>query len=181
MPNMIARSLLCSFLAGLFIAGCAPVASPEPTLSPLVVSSPLATPSAVSTAAAGGAAPSEPAPLEMPAPKPGNASLTGTLYTYTGNAPIPGTGFYLIPVTGNDEEQGSLIAPQGNPEAIRGQSDSQGRFAFDNVPPGRYQLVVWAPYQWIVAVESPTVDAPLVIVLEPGQQSALGRVNVPWP
>jgi hypothetical protein len=64
---------------------------------------------------------------------------------------------------------------------VSGQSDNQGRIVLNNIPPGRYYLAVWAPYNWILAVESASDSTPRLIVLEPDQRVNLGVIYLSWP
>jgi hypothetical protein len=122
-------------------------------------------------------------PSEIPAPEDGKASIGGILYTFAGHAPIPNTVFYLTPAKKDETNRppSVLTAPRKEEGDIQGKSDSKGRITLNNVPPGKYYLAVWAPYDWILAVETPTKQIPRLITLEPGQRKDLGIVNVAWP
>jgi hypothetical protein len=128
-------------------------------------------------------APTTPA-IEVPPPREsGLASLGGTLVTIYGDGPIPGTVFYLTrAIDDNGARPPSVLsgyhADRGD---VRGTSGDHGELVLDAVPPGRYYLAVWAPYNWILAVESETDDTPRLIEVEAGQRLDLGRVDVPWP
>lgn len=118
---------------------------------------------------------------DPPIPQPGKASISGLLYSFTGAGPIPGTLYYLTPA----KEQGSppviLVGPREDEGDIRGVSGDQGQIVLNNIPPGSYYLVVWAPYNWILAVESELNMTPRLITLKPNQRLNLGIVYVPWP
>ncbi len=121
-------------------------------------------------------------PVKIPTPEQGKASVGGTLFTFSGHAPIPGTIFYLIPSEGASNGPPRVLSgPNAEHGDIQGQSDSSGHFAIGDIAPGSYYLAVWAPYDWILAVESPSDQTPRLITLEPNQCSDLGRVDVAWP
>ncbi len=115
-----------------------------------------------------------------PIPESGKASISGLLYSITGDGPIPGTLYYLTPATEQGKPPNILVGPRNGVE-IRGLSDERGRVVLNNIPPGRYYLVVWAPYNWILAVESEVNMTPRLIVLGPDQRVNLGIICLPWP
>ena len=173
-------SLLSLLALGMTMAGCLPPV-PRAMESPLAAQSPIATLTLASSPAAvsGGTLAGTPSAVQAPVPDPGKASLTGVLYTYTGHAPIPDTTFYLMLMREGDERM--LVTPREEEGDIRGRSDLDGKFVLNNVPPGKYSLFVWAPYQLIEAVKSASDTTPLTIALEGDQRLALGNVNVSWP
>lgn len=127
------------------------------------------------------AAPQPPTP---PSPQPGKASVSGILYTFTGNAPIPGTIFYLTPA--KEEDNGPrppmvLVGPHEDQGDYRGTSGPHGEFTINDIEPGNYYLAVWAPYTWVLAINSPSDFTPRLIQLSPNDQINLGLVYVSWP
>ena len=114
-------------------------------------------------------------------PQPGYSSICGILQsTYMDPPFIPKTAFYLtrasevgLPaiITGPNIEMGD----------IQGVSDESGKILLNNVPPGNYYILVWAPYNWIIAVQSPEDLTPRLFALEPDRQHVLGIIYVPWP
>lgn len=168
------RAVACALMLSITASAC--TSAPEASLSP--AESPLTTP--LSEAGAEASLESSPQPLE---PEAGKAALSGVLYTFTGNGPIPGTVFYLTPALGEEEPRPPLVLTGPHAEAgeIAGVSDTRGRFALNNIPPGNYYLVVWAPYNWILATKSDTDMDPLLITLEPDQRLDLGLVFLSWP
>ncbi|MGD2177009.1 MAG: hypothetical protein PVG71_04225 [Anaerolineae bacterium] len=64
---------------------------------------------------------------------------------------------------------------------MRGESGPQGQVALNQIPPGSYYLAVWAPYAWILAVESEDDQTPRLITLDPDQRQDLGMIYVAWP
>jgi hypothetical protein len=123
-------------------------------------------------------------PLQIeypPAPEPGKASISGVLYTFTGKGPIPQTAFYLVPALGESSPYPPLILLGPRSEDPQGRSDIRGRIVVNNIQPGTYYLAVWAPYGWILAVQSETESSFLVLNLKPNQRLNLGIIYVPWP
>jgi len=173
---------LCLLVAGGVTTACSsppsPTESPPPTQSsPLQVQSPIA------TLASGAATLPVEVPSEAPVPEEGQASISGVLYTFSGRGPIPETIFYLTPARGetNQEPPYFFIGPREEAGDVQGMSDGRGQIALNNVPPGNYYLVVWAPYNWIMAVESDTDSTPRLITLEPNQRETLGTIYLAWP
>jgi hypothetical protein len=122
-------------------------------------------------------------PSDAPAPDPGLASLSGALYSYTIHTVISGTMFYLTPAGGDNRD--AMPAFLAGPDAARGDitglSDAYGNFAFTNIPPGSYFLIVSAPYNWCPAEIGPEDPAARLIRVQAGDRLALGVVYVSWP
>jgi len=123
------------------------------------------------------------APVDAPQPQTGKASLSGTVFSFTSYMVIPETTAYLSPALGDNKEFPPLLTGP-NPAAgdIQGRTDSQGQLWLDNILPGDYYLVVWAPYSWTPVVDTST-DAytPLLFTFEADQAYPLGVLQVSWP
>jgi len=119
------------------------------------------------------------------APATGRAAISGVLYTSRGNGPVPGTVFYLTPAQEGAEDSADLVLVLTGPNLdhgdVRGQSGSHGEFVVNNISPGSYYLVVWAPYGWIPVPVSEQGKRPRLITLAPNETKELGRVTLPWP
>lgn len=168
---------LCFLLiGGGILSACSSPSSTEspvstPTLS-LQAHSPVATPSSAPVAA----------PSEIPKPEEGKASVGGVLYTFSGHGPIPETIFYLTPAQGEaDQPPRVLVGPREEKGDIQGKSNAEGQITLNNVPAGNYYLAVWAPYNWLLAVESAEDQMPRLIELGPNESKNLGVINVAWP
>jgi hypothetical protein len=110
------------------------------------------------------------------------ASLRGQLYTIVGQGPIPGTAFYLTPAKGEDKLPPNVLSGANMSEGdVSGTSDDAGWFSLSNVPAGDYYLVIWAPYNWLLAVESESDLTPRLITVEAGQQLDLDVLLAEWP
>jgi hypothetical protein len=161
----------------LVVAACTPILpTPEPTQSvlptPAAVQSPLVTPAAATV------------PAE-PTPQHGTAAVKGALLTSKGFSSIPGTQFYLKPV-GTEGQSGEpwtlvLVGPETDKGDIVGQSGSQGEFFINDVPPGKYYLIVWAPYNWIPIETDTDGQRPQEFELKAGEIADLGSLVLSWP
>jgi hypothetical protein len=174
------RSLLVCIFLGLILTGC--------------TSSRTSTPAGVDPYPAAGdslgpAAGSEKTlltpmpPADAPDPVGGMASVSGALYSYTIGKVISDTMFYLTPAQGENRDAmpAFLAGPDPARGDITGRSDVYGNFAFNNIPPGSYFLVVSAPYNWCPAETAPDNPAARLIRLQAGDRLALGVVYVSWP
>lgn len=113
-------------------------------------------------------------------PRPGRSAICGMLQSIYTKTPIPKTAFYLMRVT-ETTLPAILTGPDKKRGDILGVSDAQGMVFIDDIPPGYYYILVWAPYNWLLAVKSPEDLTPRLIVLEPDKQYMLGIIYVPWP
>jgi hypothetical protein len=121
--------------------------------------------------------------LEPPEPDPGKASVSGILHSFCAGRRIPGTVFYLTPASDQTapEPPTLLLGPRPEEGDIRGVSGDAGEVTLGNVPPGRYYLAVWAPYKWVLVVQSEGSETPRVIELRAGEQKSLGLLQLCWP
>jgi hypothetical protein len=161
--------------------------SPRQQPTQLAPVSPIATPAAPVSPIATPAAPVSPiatpaAPAITVVPEKGKAALSGLLYSLNFQRTIPETAFYLIPAEADKQPPEVLFGPRPEKGDIRGFSDAEGRFLLNNIPPGDYFMAVWAPLNWILAVEGASADSnPRLISLSPDESKTLGTINVPWP
>ncbi len=120
--------------------------------------------------------------LPLPASEAGKATVGGEIFTYTGNGPVPGTYFYLYHLQDSATElpavMGSARPEQGD---ISGKTDEQGRFLLNNVLPGDYFLVIWAPLNWLVIPQSRSEDSPRVFSIKADERVDLGKLELAWP
>jgi hypothetical protein len=123
------------------------------------------------------------APANAPFPEEGKASISGALFSFTIHRIIPETTFYLTPGIGKESKNMPvvLIGPDTEHGDIRGFTDSLGKFEMNNISPGNYYLIVWAPYNWEPAVGPDEEHKPFLIELKAGDREALGVLYVSWP
>ncbi len=122
-------------------------------------------------------------PTNPPPPESGKASISGTVFSYTINRLVPGTLFYLTPAAGSDHRSvpAIIIGPDEGKGDIRGTTDGKGQFVLNKVPPGNYYLVLWAPYDWVLAENSKEDNSPRLFELAANEKQQLGMVYAPWP
>jgi hypothetical protein len=119
-----------------------------------------------------------------PPPQEGMASVSAVLYSYSINQAIFGTFAYLTPadvVDGTPVPPSVYFGPQPENGDIGMETNAQGQFVVDNVPPGDYYLAVWTVYDWPAAFTSPDDAIPVRISVEAGDRLDLGLLYVEWP
>ena len=120
--------------------------------------------------------------LPLPEPESGKAAVSGEIFSYTGNGPVPGTSLYLYALRDGAAEApavlGSARPEQGD---VSGKTDEQGRFTLNNVSPGDYYLAIWAPLTWLVIPQSRSDETPRVISVKADERVDLGRLELAWP
>lgn len=123
------------------------------------------------------------APSDAPAPQSDKAAISGILFSYTIRQTIPETAFYLTPAVGPDQNEmpPMLIGPRPEIGDISGRSANDGQIAMNDIPAGNYFLVVWAPYNWVIAQVSDADNAPLLLELSANQALPLGVIFLSWP
>jgi hypothetical protein len=123
------------------------------------------------------------APQEAPVPDPGKASISGVLYSHTINQVVVGTGFYLLPAVGPEKKDvpSIIVAPDPSKGDIISYSDNNGDISINDIPPGNYYLVVWAPMNWSIAQTSEQDTTPRLLELNAGSRVPLGVIYISWP
>lgn len=205
--HQLPRYLLLIVCFCLVLAGCSSdEPTPEPTVAapaPTATTAPAATPTA--------AQPESPLAPESPLPTPAPASDAGaeTVAQIPAGEPVnPQTSATTGAVTGrifiNNEkgfravtgilvglaevikgEDGLEKAAGYDPAtAPRGELRADGAFVLDNVPPGRYGIILDAVTTSLLAKEAANPDNSLVITVEAGQVTDLGDLvyaSIPLP
>lgn len=122
-------------------------------------------------------------PVSAPDPESGKASISGALFSYTQKIRLAGTIVYLTPATGDQKDQMPpiLIGPHAEKGDYAFKTDEKGNFELNNVPPGRYFMIVQAPLTWDEVQVSETDIKPFLIDLKADQKNALGVLIVSWP
>lgn len=116
-----------------------------------------------------------------PASCPGKGSLQGNLYSFYMKHNVPETMFYATAVQQEGAPTVILVGPQLEKGDIQSTSDSNADVRLNCVPPRNYYLVVWAPYSWDPAVNSPTDQSLLEISVRANQVTQLGTIYLAWP
>ena len=120
---------------------------------------------------------------DIHAPESGKGAIGGVLYSFTINILLTDTNYYLTPSVGDDENKlfPILVGPIEENGDISGITDVNGYINLTNINPGNYFLIVEAPYNWSVAVNSPTDQEPYLIQVSENEKKALGILYVSWP
>jgi hypothetical protein len=124
-----------------------------------------------------------PTPSDAPQPEKGKASISGTLFSFTSLQVLPQVLFYLTPAQGENHDTPPVLVTGPQPEKgdISANSDANGQFQLNNIPPGNYFMFVWSAYNWPMAEVSPTETNPRLITLTADQKAVLGVVYFSWP
>lgn len=174
MRHSIVRLLLVLFVATQF--GCSQRVAPEtPVESPLSTVSPLATP----TSAYGQTSYNTPTPIA--APSSGKGAITGRFVDFESGEPAARMLIYLgelSPVSLEGEETHIVsMNPDSSPTT---ETDEQGCFAFQDVEPDTYAIVMWTPRNsWVVS--NPDTDKDILITVEANEITALGEIETDLP
>ena len=111
-------------------------------------------------------------------PAPGTATVVGILKIEHTDQPMAGVELYLALHIGVDENTPIYsLEPSSAPHAV---VENNGRFVFKDVPPGRYSIVVWNPFNSFL-VRDPKTGLELVIDVRPNQIYDLGILFEPLP
>lgn len=169
----------------LAVGACSPaLPNPQPTQSIV----PTAAPSAVPAPAIQESALATPVAASVPVeatPVPGKAAIKGELVTDKGFGPIAGTQFYLKPASEEAKAEGPwtlvLVGPETDKGDVVGQSGPRGEFFLNDIAPGNYYLIVWAPLNWIPIETEGEVTGPREFELKPDEIADLGRLVLSWP
>jgi hypothetical protein len=145
----------------LIVVGCKPNAQNSPLNSPL---QPFSTPM--------------PMPVQLPRPAPGTGVIGGVLKIEHTDQPMVGVDLYLARNIGVTKDTPIYnLEPDSAPHAITG---DDGRFVFKDVPPGRYAIVIWNPFNSFLA-RDPATGLEMVIDVEPDQVYDIGTLFEPHP
>lgn len=119
---------------------------------------------------------------EAKSPSEGKTSFSGVLYSYSLKQLIPNTLFYLSPAIGEENSFPPIMAGP-NPEQgdINGFTDEKGVIILNDIEPGNYYLIVWAPNNWGFAVINTEDEEPLMLELTGGTAHNYGVLMVQWP
>ena len=155
------------------ISSCRSGAAPSSTVT---LQAAIATPSSPASATESVAA-----PTSIPRPSQDEGAITGRLVDHISGAPAREMVIYLgqlSPVTiGGSDSHLITVLPSSSP---RSATDEQGYFAFGDIEPGTYAMIVWSPVNsWVVS--DPETGLDILVTVERGAITDLGRVLVDLP
>jgi len=151
--------LLLILFASLIIARC----TSSPQISPL--ESPLQSDNT-------------PTPQQLLRPAPGTGVIVGMLKVEHTSQPMVGVELYLAQHIGVTQDTPLYnLDPDNAPHAITG---DDGRFVFKDVPPGRYAIVIWNPFNSFLA-RNPATGLELVIDVRSDQVYDVGILFERYP
>jgi hypothetical protein len=120
-------------------------------------------------------------PEPIPQPAAGMGVVHGMVYSVTTDQPIyDGVIVYLSPVINTDNAAMDAVSLdlEGDPKAT---PDNQGGFAFADVPPGRYGIVVQTPLSQHLAHYADDQSKDVILTVEAGQTLDLGKLLSAYP
>lgn len=121
---------------------------------------------------------SEPAITPVPQPAPGTGIIVGVIKIEHTDQPMTGVELYLARHIGSTPDTPMYsLEPDSAPRATVADN---GQFIFKNVPPGRYAIVVWNPFNSFM-VRNPATGLELVIDVQPDQVYNVGTLFEPHP
>lgn len=154
------------FLMVLLSLGLLVACKPGPQVSPL--NSPLQ-PTATPTA--------KPV-LMLPQPAPGTAVIGGILMIEHTDTPMMGVELFLANHIGSTPDTPMYsMDPSSAPKAV---TENDGRFVFKDVPPGRYAIVVWNPFNSFLA-RDPKTGLELIVDVQADKTYDVGTLYEPQP
>lgn len=114
-------------------------------------------------------------------PEEGKGSVSGVMFSASSRFTIPQTLIYLTFGWGDSQEEIPAVFMGPGKNDIVSQTDENGQFSINNIPPGKYYLLMAAPpYDWALGYIDSELT-PLRVNIEPGTKIASGVVYVYWP
>lgn len=161
--------VLMTLVTGL--SACSTEPTPEITFeSPLAHTSPLVTPTTSAFV-----------PTPIPSPLPDKGAITGQFVDYVSGEPAVEMVIYLGELsplsTGDSESHVVTMLPSSSPSTT---TDKQGHFAFLDVEPGIYAMVMWTPMNsWVVS--DPETKLDILVTVEAGMITDMGEIVTDLP
>jgi len=117
---------------------------------------------------------------DVPEPNSGLGSLSAVLYSPINSQLIQNTAYYLMPAIGDNNRVPPIISgPDEKQGDIHGFTTNDGFLVINNIEPDFYYLVVWSPYDWILAEKDE--GTPLLLEIKPNSKNEIKIIFVPWP
>ena len=115
----------------------------------------------------------------VPAPGSDTGVVTGSFFSTKMNAPLSQIGVYLGDYMYLTPGPHYLVTirEQGSPHTM---SDNQGRFVIDKVPPGKYPLMLYTPFNSLV-IPDQKGEKELAVEVKAGQVTDVGELKVDFP
>jgi hypothetical protein len=120
-------------------------------------------------------------PENAPQPENGKASISGLLYSKSSSTVLKKFLLYITLAQGAEHNYVPpvLDGPIDSIGDMKVETDKDGKFEINNIPPGNYFIIVKVVPTYDVVIESLTNDTPKMISLQSNQKRALGVVIVP--
>lgn len=170
----ISRVGFVLFLIVIVVAGCGEVKPSEPSQPTAVVDSPLAKTSPLSppTTVASDKSPMRTA---LPQPAEGKGAVTGRMINAATGQRMIAITVYLGDVASMGEGKGNVVTikEKGSPRTL---TDADGYFAFTDIEPGTYALVLWTPLNSIVVEDRDSPGEYFLVTVENSRITDLGEV-----
>ena len=171
-------SVLMLLLAPLFILVLAACSQDTPPPEPTIQTSPVIVTEEVTDTLASPI----PTPVgEPPDPEPGTGHVTGRLVSDETGEPIVMATLFLGDILGEDGSlSGMGLEPDRAPSA---ETDGDGRFLFQSVPPGKYGLIWWRSHResYVLSLEEQQDEDSLIVTVEEMEITDLGDIPVNQP
>ncbi len=122
--------------------------------------------------------PTEKISYALPRPAQGKAVIGGVMMVENTETPMMSVELYLANHIGSTPDTPIYtLDPSSAPRAM---TDNEGRFVFKDVPPGRYAIVVWNPFNSFLA-RNPQTGLEVIIDAQPDQVYDVGTLYEPLP
>jgi len=154
------------------LSGC----GTEPTTSEVAFESPLAHTSPLVTPTTNVIV-----PTPIPSPPLDKGAITGRFVDYISEEPAVEMVIYLGELsplsTGDSDSHVITMLPSSSPSTT---TDKHGYFAFLDVEPGIYAMVMWTPVNsWVIT--DPETELDILVTVEAGAITELGKIATDLP
>ena len=155
-----------------FLTGCVTSTPVSLTPPPSPLTSPLLTPTPAATVAA--------PPVARPVSQAGKGGVIGRLVAGSpdGQGYVGGDLYLGSLIPASDPKVQPMVSFSENVDPKAGVYQSDGNFAFGNIQPGEYALIVWNPASSFV-VELPNGGGMVRVKVEPDAITNLGTIVIP--